>query len=97
MFLEKKTMKGNDTYFYGFKLVNNGQFSFTDRKRRNIIHSIINHVNIRINFDSSMQTIGLEVQQEDAKCCHSFIASDYDENAFLREFGDVAELLKDRH
>lgn len=105
MFFAKKSHVGNQTKFYGFTLSHNrrrSSFSFTDRIRQMVIRSLMNHINIRIGMDSFLHEqisplVNLDVTMdvEAVKRCFASILPDVDEETFLKEYYDAADLLKD--
>ena len=58
LFLQSVVHSGNGIWFHGIKLMESGSrtFAFTSQHRQNIIRSLINHVNMRIDLDSSLHS-----------------------------------------
>lgn len=105
LFLQSVVHSGNGVWFHGIKLMKSGSrraFAFTPQHRQKIIRLLINHVNMRIDLDSSLHSaieplvnIKSAAQQVDLEICHGFIASDLEKVKYLSEHKLAAELLTD--
>lgn len=105
LFLKSLRISGTEIIFYGHKLLKASgkqSFSFNSYNRQRVIQSLIKQINIRINFDSTLHetiqplvNISFGVQEQDLKICHDFLVSDLNQNTFLCEYHEAAELLKD--
>lgn len=104
LFLQSVVHSGNGIWFHGIKLMKRGSrtFTFTPQHRQNIIRSLINNVNMRIDLDSTLHSaiqslvnIKSDAQQVDLEICHGFIASDLEKVTYLSEHKLAAELLRD--
>jgi hypothetical protein len=105
LFLNSAVLNGNEVRFYGIKLMKSvaaNSFKFTSQHRQQVIRSLINHVNMRIDLDASLHSaiqplvsISSAAQQHDLKTCHAFVIPDLDHLKFSSEYLIAAELLKD--
>ncbi|KAJ6642661.1 hypothetical protein Bhyg_07614 [Pseudolycoriella hygida] len=108
LFLSKVIKNGNITKFFGHKLNTNtnrrrGGYttSFTQSKRQQIINSLIQHLILRFERDDTLQSAIKPIGEmsssatiHELRKCHSSIIPDLDEQLFLSEYYEAAEMLK---
>lgn len=102
-FLDSVVNNGTDKLFHGIALSNSttrNSFKFTSSDRQRIIHSLINHVNMRIDFDASfysaiqpLMELSATTEQSNLQACHSFIVPDLEGRAFFGYYKATATSL----
>ena len=82
-----------------FKSGSRRSFKFTPQHRQNIIRCLVNHVNLRIDMDQSLDNairpllqIQSTVRQLDLETCHAFVTSDVDKLTYFVIYERAAEL-----
>lgn len=105
LFLGSIVHNQNKIYIHGIRLLkttSRRSFEFSRYHRQRIIQTLVNHVNIRIDFDSSFRAaieplvnLSPTVQQNTLKACHNAIAEDFDQESFLSDYKLAGDLLDD--
>lgn len=103
-FLENIDDSEDGIFFFGNNLRNNSDttFAYGSPQRLSIINSLIDSIRERLSADDTFEAIlqplndiKSTTSSESLLLCHSFIASDLDQEEFCEQYYQSADLLKD--